>query len=97
MRPTEGQNLYSLTQGAGNAACCREYPWLQLSALTVAAVCGAFFSGLSTRSLLPCSIARISSRIEISASQNRSSSAFDSDSVGSIISVPGTGQLIVGA
>jgi hypothetical protein len=31
------------------------------------------------------------------ASQKRSSSAFDSDSVGSIISVPGTGKLMVGA
>ena len=31
------------------------------------------------------------------ASQNRSSSAFDSDSVGSTISVPATGNDIVGA
>ena len=31
------------------------------------------------------------------ASQNRSSSAFNSDSVGSIIKVPTTGKLIVGA
>ncbi len=31
------------------------------------------------------------------ASQKRSISAFDSDSVGSIISVPGTGKLMVGA
>ena len=36
-------------------------------------------------------------RIAIMASQKRSSSAFDSDSVGSIISVPGTGKLMVGA
>ena len=40
---------------------------------------------------------RISSRIMIIAVQNRSSSAFDSLSVGSIISVPATGKLIVGA
>jgi len=33
----------------------------------------------------------------IIASTNRSSSAFDSLSVGSIISVPATGKLIVGA
>ena len=43
------------------------------------------------------SISAISLRIAIMASQNRSSSAFDSDSVGSIISVPGTGKLMVGA
>src|SRR6266436_2530690 len=41
--------------------------------------------------------ASISDRIEIIASQKRSSSAFDSDSVGSIIRVPGTGKLMVGA
>ncbi len=42
-------------------------------------------------------MSRISSRMEIIASQKRSSSALDSLSVGSIISVPGTGQLMVGA
>jgi hypothetical protein len=52
---------------------------------------------LSSRSLRACSIARISARIASMASQNRSSSAFDSLSVGSIMSVPATGQLIVGA
>jgi hypothetical protein len=36
-------------------------------------------------------------RIETSASQKRSSSSFDSLSVGSIMSVPGTGQDTVGA
>jgi len=35
--------------------------------------------------------------MEIIASQKRSSSAFDSLSVGSIMSVPATGKLIVGA
>jgi hypothetical protein len=39
----------------------------------------------------------ISPRIAIIASQNRSSSARSSDSVGSIISVPATGNDIVGA
>ena len=58
---------------------------------------GAFLSGLSSRSARPSSIARISSRIAIIASQKRSSSAFDSLSVGSIISVPATGKDIVGA
>ena len=42
------------------------------------------------------SMARISSRIASIASQKRSISALVSDSVGSIISVPATGQLIVG-
>ena len=43
------------------------------------------------------STAAISARIAIIASQNRSSSARLSDSVGSIMNVPGTGKLIVGA
>ena len=42
-------------------------------------------------------MARISSRIASIASQNRSSSALVSLSVGSIISVPATGQDMVGA
>jgi len=64
---------------------------------TDAAVCGARFNGLSARSRSPSSIARISPRIAIIASMKRSSSYFDSDSVGSTISVPATGKLIVGA
>jgi hypothetical protein len=60
-------------------------------------VCGAFLSGLSSRRPAALSIARISSRIAIIASQKRSSSARDSLSVGSIISVPATGNDIVGA
>jgi hypothetical protein len=47
MRPTEGQNLLALTQGSGNAAFSREYGCVHSSALTVAAVCGAFFRTLS--------------------------------------------------
>ena len=45
----------------------------------------------------PDSISLISSRIAIIASQKRSSSAFDSLSVGSIMRVPGTGNETVGA
>ena len=41
--------------------------------------------------------ASISDFIEIIASQNLSNSIFDSDSVGSIINVLGTGHDIVGA
>src|ERR1700716_4133209 len=54
-------------------------------------------SGEASTFQRPDSISAISRRIAIMASQNRSSSAFDSDSVGSIISVPGTGKLMVGA
>jgi len=45
----------------------------------------------------PFFISDISRRIAIMASQNLSSSALLSDSVGSIISVPGTGKTLVGA
>jgi hypothetical protein len=45
----------------------------------------------------PDSISRISSRMRSIASQNRSSSALSSLSVGSIMSVPATGKLTVGA
>ena len=44
-----GQNLFARTNGSGNAACSREYGWVQSSAATAAAVCGAFFSTLSLR------------------------------------------------
>ncbi len=60
-------------------------------------MCGACRSGESLIAHLPRSTSAISSRIAIIASQKRSSSAFDSDSVGSIISVPATGKLMVGA
>ena len=39
------------------------------------AVCGAFLRRLSSLEAIPCSISAISARIEISASQKRSSSA----------------------
>ena len=56
------------------------------------AVCGAFFKTLFCRSALPVATASISAWMEIIASQKRSSSAFDSLSVGSTIIVPATGQ-----
>ena len=59
-------------------------------------MCGALVSRLFSRSAPPSSISRISSRIAIIASQKRSSSSFDSLSVGSIISVPATGKETVG-
>ena len=58
---------------------------------------GACTSGLSSAGHSPLSTRCASARIAIIASQNRSISARSSDSVGSIISVPGTGKLIVGA
>jgi hypothetical protein len=45
----------------------------------------------------PLSTLAISARMAIMASQKRSSSALDSLSVGSIISVPATGNDMVGA
>ena len=54
-------------------------------------------AGCPRRSISPRSTARISSRIARSAVMKRSISALVSDSVGSTISVPATGQLIVGA
>ena len=65
--------------------------------MTSACVCGAFTSGLSSAGQSPDSTAAISRRMPIMASQNRSSSSRFSDSVGSTISVPGTGKLMVGA
>lgn len=58
---------------------------------------GAFFSGLLSRGICPCSMARISSRMAIIASMKRSSSALGSLSVGSIIIVAGMGKDMVGA
>ena len=60
-------------------------------------VCGDIFSTLPSRGWAPDSISLISLRMEIKASQKRSSSALLSDSVGSIIRVLETGQDIVGA
>src|ERR1051325_7048793 len=92
MRPTLGQNLLARTHGNGYAACSREYGCDQSLIETAAAVCGAFLRTLSFGSALPVTTSSISRRIAINASQNRSSSAFGSLSVGSIISVPGTGN-----
>ena len=96
MRPTLGQNLCSRSHGAGYAATSREYGRVH-SPITLGAVCGAFLSGLLVLSIAPVSTAVISAWMAIIASQKRSSSSFDSLSVGSIMSVPATGQLSVGA
>ena len=62
-----------------------------------ASVCGALRSGLSSRSTRRRRPRSISPRMATIASTNRSSSALSSLSVGSTISVPATGKLIVGA
>ena len=67
------------------------------SAVTSSAVCGACTSGLSSAGHSPAATRSISARIAIIASTKRSSSPRSSDSVGSIISVPATGNDIVGA
>ena len=61
------------------------------------AVWGAFLSTLSFLSASPASTALISPWMAIIASQKRSSSSFDSLSVGSIMTVPATGHETVGA
>src|SRR4029077_18625462 len=96
-RATAGQNLKSWLQGAGNAARSLVYGCVQVVAVTRPTVCGEFLRTLSCLSATPVSISLISSRIEIIASQNLSSSSFGSLSVGSIMSVPGTGNETVGA
>ena len=61
------------------------------------AVCGACRNGLSASGHSPEATRSISPRMAIIASQNRSSSVRSSDSVGSTIKVPATGNDIVGA
>ena len=60
-------------------------------------MCGAWRNGLDSTAHVPAATASISPLMAIIASQNRSSSYNDSLSVGSIINVPETGKLIVGA
>ena len=60
-------------------------------------MCGAPRSGLSSTAHSPEPTLSISARIAIIASQKASTSARLSLSVGSTISVPATGKLIVGA
>ena len=60
-------------------------------------MCGAMRSGLDSTGQTPAATWSISARMASIASQNRSSSWRVSLSVGSIINVPGTGKLIVGA
>src|SRR5690606_3477975 len=95
-RPTGGQYFPAPTP-AGQPASPREYARSHTSAPTIAAVCGAPRNTESSTATSPEAPASISARIAIIASQNRSSSARSSDSVGSTINVPATGNDIVGA
>jgi len=83
--------------GTGNAATSREYAAVHSSAATASAVWGACRSTESSAEISPFATASISPRIEIMALMKRSSSVRSSDSVGSTMSVPATGQDIVGA
>ena len=69
---------------------------VQLSNITSDIGCGALTSMLLSRGREPSFTNSISLRMFMRASQNRSSSSKDSDSVGSIMRVFATGQLIVG-
>ena len=60
-------------------------------------VCGACLSGESWAGIRPSTTSPASRAMSSIAVTNRSSSASGSDSVGSTISVPGTGKDIVGA
>ena len=102
-RATLGQNFFSFSHPSGYAAFSRVYGLSHLapaspSPLIISAMgCGAILSTLPTLGAFPSSTSRISCRMLTSASTNRSSSSLDSDSVGSIMSVLATGQLMVGA
>jgi len=60
-------------------------------------VCGAWRSGEASISKRPLSTSAISCRIAIMASQKAVELGLGFGFVGSIISVPGTGKLMVGA
>ena len=91
IRATAGQNLWAFTQRGGEGGLARGGTADPTGdAVTACIVWGACFRELFARSMRLSSTARISSRIAITASQKRSSSALGSLSVGSIISVPAT-------
>lgn len=70
---------------------------LPLPAMRDTAVCGACTSGLSSAGQRPAATASASALIMIMASMKRSISSRSSDSVGSTMSVPATGNDMVGA
>src|SRR5699024_1451158 len=80
-----------------STATSREYGWVHSPVALVAAVCGAFTSGLSSFGQVPATTSSASFAIISIASTKRSISARSSDSVGSIMNVPATGKDMVGA
>ena len=80
----------------GYTATSREYGWVHSPSMTDAAVWGAFTRGLSSAGHSPAATASASALIAIMASMKRSISARSSDSVGSTMRVPATGNDIVG-
>ena len=90
MRPTGGQYL-SGSKPVGNTAASRVVP--QVARCRARARCAAHrAAAFAAASHSPAATLSISPRMAIIASQNRSSSARSSLSVGSTISVPATGK-----
>jgi len=75
-RPVVGQNLAPRSHAAGNAAYSLEYGLVHVSLIKSWGGWGAPFRTLLSVSALPFSISAISSLMEIRASQNLSSSAW---------------------
>ncbi|MCY1184680.1 hypothetical protein D9M73_253940 [compost metagenome] len=88
--------MCALVCASGVTACSILYGRSQTPVMS-ASVCGDRFSGLSSAGQSPAWTLAISARMLSMASMKRSSSCLDSLSVGSTISVPGTGKLMVGA
>src|SRR3954466_14818843 len=97
MRRTGGQYFAVRSTPFGYAATVRGYGCGHSSAVTAEAVCGAFARGLSDTGHTPAATWSISALMAIIAAQKRSSSVRSSLSVGSTMSVPATGNDIVGA
>src|SRR5699024_6619299 len=87
----------SAVQLPGYTAISREYGWVHSAAAIDAAVWGAPTRGLSSTGQEPETTSSASLAIISIASTKRSISARSSDSVGSIMKVPATGNDMVGA
>ena len=87
-----GRHINHVLLTAGNAPSSLEYGLSHFESKTWVSVWGASLRGFLSLSILPSSISLISSLMQIIASQNRSSSALGSDSVGSTIKHPDTGH-----
>ena len=87
-----GHHINHVQLTAGNAPSSLEYGLSHFESKTWVSVWGASLRGFLSLSILPSSISLISSRMQIIASQNLSSSALGSDSVGSTIKHPVTGH-----